>query len=315
MSKDIKQKRLFSEKKVTRKTFEELLEEYLRYSKALNRSEYTIKAYKYHSKYFLEFIGKNFLCEDIDIHLIEEYLLYLRDKKGLTNGTTLNSYIRNLSPIIKYGYRKGYIYSDFEFPTVEEQEKVKEIYTAEELDKLLEKPKSRNFVEIRTWTMIITFASTGIRLRELRELKIKNVNMIDRTITLNDTKNKKSRILPISMALMEALQDYFEYRGGESEEYLFCNVFGEKISQTAVQKSIKDYNLKRGVNKYSIHLFRHTFITNAVNQNVSPLILKKITGHTTMKELNRYYNASPRDIVNIIDDIAPKPTKKKKFFK
>ncbi|HBE9438108.1 TPA: tyrosine-type recombinase/integrase [Clostridioides difficile] len=87
------------------------------------------------------------------------------------------------------------------------------------------------------------------------------------------------------------------------------------ISPTALQKSIKKFINSRGVYKTSLHLSRHTFITNAVNKNVSPLILQRITGHSIMKELNRYYNSRIEDVVSVIDDLAPKSNKKKKYFK
>ena len=84
---------------------------------------------------------------------------------------------------------------------------------------------------------------------------------------------------------------------------------------SSLQKCIKNYCNSRGIKKTSLHLFRHTFITNAVNKNVSPLILKRITGHSTMKELNRYYNARTTDLTSIIDEIAPKSDKKESYFK
>ncbi|MGH4138299.1 tyrosine-type recombinase/integrase [Clostridium sp.] len=221
--------------------------------------------------------------------------------------------MHNVSPTIKYAVKKGYI-RDFEMPQVKYQETFKEIYTQEELTELLSKPKKTDFINIRTWSMIWTFASTGLRATELRELRVKNVDMINRTITVNITKNKKARYLPISNSLSQVLLEYLEIRNGNSEDYLFPTVYGDILAQSSLQKCIKNYCNERGIEKCSLHLFRHTFITNAVNQNVSPLILQKITGHSTMKELNRYYNAKTIDMVNVIDFIAPKLKNKKSLF-
>ncbi|GFR35345.1 tyrosine-type recombinase/integrase [Thermobrachium celere] len=301
--------------KVPQKKYTELLEEYLKVLKIKGRSEYTIKSCEYHSKYFLEFAGEDLECKQINEELIQNYILYMQEQKQLTNGYTINSYIRNISPVIKFGIKKGYILEDFEMPTVKFQETMKEIYTQDELKFLLEKPKKKNFKEIRTWTIIWVLASTGIRARELRELKVKNIDLLNRVITVNQTKNKKARYIPISNSLAEVLEYYMLLRCGQPDDYLFCSVYNGQMAMTTLQKVVKTYCNERGIEKTSLHLFRHTFITNAVNKNISPVILKSITGHSTFKELNRYYNAKTTDLVTFIDDIAPKMDKKSSYFK
>lgn len=104
-------------------------------------------------------------------------------------------------------------------------------------------------------------------------------------------------------------------RGGAGDDYLFCSIYNEILAMASLQDSVKLYCNERGIDKTSLHLFRHTFITNAVNCGTSPLILQRITGHSTMKELNRYYNSRIEDIVNVIDNIAPKNNSRKSSFK
>ncbi|MBC2579955.1 site-specific integrase [Clostridium sp. DJ247] len=312
---EVKGTQLFKQKQENKKTYKELLEEFILSLKVKGRSEYTLRSYKYHSKYFAQFLGEDTLCNTINLKTLEDYILYIQDVKKITNGVTINSYLRNIGAVVHFGIRKRYILEDFEIPVVKYQETFKEIYTKEELHDLLEKPKKQDFNTIRTWTIIWTFASTGVRARELRELKVKGVDLLNRTITVNATKNKKARYLPISNSLAEVLTEYLEVRGGESDDYLFPTVYGDQLAQSTLQKSIKIYCNTLGIQKCSLHLFRHTFITNAVNQNVSPLILKRITGHSTLKELNRYYNAKTTDMVNVIDDIAPQMSKKESVFK
>lgn len=108
--------------------------------------------------------------------------MYLSEIKHITNGLTINSYIRNISPILKFGVKRRYILEDFISPVVKEQTQIKEIYSPQELHDLLEKPKKHDFVNIRTWTIIWTLASTAIRARELRELRVKGVDLVNRTI-------------------------------------------------------------------------------------------------------------------------------------
>jgi len=297
-----------------RKLYSELSQEFLNILKIRGRSQQTITSYTYHNKYFMEFLGDKY-CEDITLDTLDDYILYMRGVKEIKNGTTINSYLRNISPILKYAMKKGYILEDFLIPSVKEQETFKAIYTAEELDKLLSKPRKKDFTRYRSWAIIWVLSSTAIRARELRELKVKNLDLFNRTILLNFTKNKKARYVPVSESLEYVLIDYLEVRKGDGEDYLFPSVYNSQLAMSTLQKVMKNYCNERGIEKTSLHLFRHTFITNAVNKNVSPLILQRITGHSTMKELNRYYNAKTTDMVNVIDEIAPRSNKRKVILK
>lgn len=313
---DFKGTQLFKQSITTKdKKYKDIFKEYVLILKTEGRAEETIRTYHYHNKYFLDFVGEEIYCSQINLQTVQAYILYLKEEKHIENGVTINSYIGNISPILKYAMKKGYIQEDFEIPFVKYQETFKQIYTEDELSTLLTKPKDKTFNNIRTWAIIWTLASTGIRAKELRQLKVMNVNMLDRVIAVNHTKNRHARYLPISNSLGLVLEEYLKMRKGEGEDYLFCTVFGEELARTTLQKSVMVYCNKRGVAKHGLHLFRHTFVTNAVNKNVSPLMLQKITGHQTMKQLNRYYNAKTSDIVNIIDDITPHLKGKESHFK
>lgn len=105
--------------------------------KLRNISDITIKGYDFAHKKFKSFTGDNLQCEDITQDLINEYILYLKDN---LKPQTVNSYIFKISPVIKFGIRRGYIKDTIEFTHLVEQEHFKEIYTTEELELLLKKP-------------------------------------------------------------------------------------------------------------------------------------------------------------------------------
>lgn len=314
----VKGTRRFGQTNKPKILYDDLFNEYYRNMEIRGRSQETLRTYKYHSKYFGEFLnamyGEKVYCDVIGLEVFENYIRYLQDK-GVSNNTTINSYMQNISPIIKYGFRKGYILEDFYIPYLKVQETFKEIYSQEELNILLQKPKDKDFTSLRTWAIIWTMASTGVRATELRNLKVGALDLFNRSIAVNHTKNRKARYLPISNSLGEVLEEYINVRGGNAEDYLFPSVYNDQLARSTLQKGVKVYCNSRGVDKCGLHLFRHTFITNAVNTNCSPLILKKITGHSTLKELNRYYNATLVDVVEVIDNVTPKIIKKESHFK
>lgn len=294
-------------------SYKSLLELYVRQCKVKNLSEETWKGYIYANRYFMDFAGYDLMCIDIDQDLINEYYLYLQN---FYKPQTVNSYAFKVCPIIKFGYEQGYIKEDIKFTHVVEQHEIKEIYTEEELKVLLKRPTGNSFGEFRGWVIINTFLATGIRAGELRDLTVKDVNMKDSYIVLNRTKNRDSRILPMPSSLKPVMEEWLRVRAGASEDFLFCNIYGEKLQRTALQHCIKRYSLKRGIKKYGLHLYRHTFITLSVNKGISPVMLMRITGHKSMKMLNHYYQCNPTDLVDIVDEYNPLSdftAKQKKF--
>ncbi|MBW9155463.1 phage integrase SAM-like domain-containing protein [Clostridium sp. FP2] len=110
---EVKGTQLFKQRQECKKTYKELFEELVLSAKIKGRSKYTLKSYHYHNKYFMQFIGENTLCNIINQQTLENYILYMRDGKGLTNGVTINSYLHNISPILKFGSKRAYL-SDFQ---------------------------------------------------------------------------------------------------------------------------------------------------------------------------------------------------------
>jgi len=290
------------------KPYEEVLDEYCELCKRRGLADITIKGYRYSTRYFNKFNDNN----PIATNTILDYIKYLQDNN--MKWTTINSYIRKLTPVLNHAFEMGY-YPKVKVIYVKGQKEAKEIYTQEELKLLLERPKKKDFVNTRNWAMTWVFASTGIRRTELINLKVCNVNLLERTLLLNKTKNKNARYVPISSSLYDVLQEYMQIRNGANDDYLFPTVYNTKLATSSINKELQEYNMSQNVLRTGVHKFRHTFITNAVNNNVNILLLKKITGHSSTTTLSGYYNAKVNDMVDIIDTIAPKSDTKQSQFK
>ena len=124
------------------KPFMEVVEEYSELCKRKNLSKYTIQGYKYVGGYFNNFNKNNLITTNSIINYIE----YLQSKD--TKFTTINSYVRKLTPIFNYAFNMGY-YPKVKIIDVKGQKEIKEIYTKDELNLLLEKPKVKDFRSIR----------------------------------------------------------------------------------------------------------------------------------------------------------------------
>lgn len=288
------------------KPYQHLYEEYIRYCKIQKLAEETIRTYHYHHNYFMKHIGNERLCSEINQLTIDDYKLSLIEK-GL-NGISINSYIQNISPVLKYGIKLGYINSNLTFARVREEYKIKEIYTQGELQMLLKKPniKKCSFAEYRNYAIINMLIGTGIRAKELRNIRVGDLDLENQLLRLQTTKNGKARFIPLSTTLISVMTEYLSFRKAKTiDEYLFSNIFGEQMFRTTLQMGITKYCLARGVNKYSLHLFRHTFATNYLRRGGSPFTLQRILGHSSLKMVNHYLALTTKDLQYEFDAFSP----------
>jgi len=283
------------------KTFTELHEAYIKKCKVNNLSEYTINFYKVSVRMFGKFVDIDQLkANEIDRELIDDYILHLKGT-GVKD-VTINTYIHGISPAIKYGMELGII-RKFGFKDIKTREEIKETYTKQELEILLKKPSMDSFSVYRNWVIINFLLGTGIRALELRSIRIKDNDLSSGILLVTRTKNRKPRYIPISKTLNNILVEYLEFRkANEPEDYLFCNEFGEQLPRTTLQMGITKYCKKRGVEKYSLHLFRHTFARMWIINHGDIFSLKKILGHSSLKQVNHYANLVTEDIQNGFDD-------------
>ena len=98
----------------SKKPFEELCKEHQNYCRVKNLSPVTINTYSVAERYFIKFIGQGALCSDISQGVVDDYKLHLLEE-GNVSAVTVNTYIHNLSPTIKYGIKRGYIKANIEF--------------------------------------------------------------------------------------------------------------------------------------------------------------------------------------------------------
>lgn len=129
----------------------------------------------------------------------------------------------------------GYIKDTIELTRLAEQEHIKEIYSHEELKRMLKRPENPTFAEYRNWVLVNFLLATGIRAKELRKLLIKDLDLVNGYISLAHTKNRKARMIPIPSTLQAILVEYIHIRNGVEGETLFTNVFGEPLFRTTLK--------------------------------------------------------------------------------
>ncbi len=266
-------------------------------------SKHTIDFYNRFYKKFIAFLNSINHSEDTcPIGILTEdglQLLFIKSLGENVNQQTINSYLRGYRAFGNYCNEIGLI-KNFSCPIKEIEPPVKQVYTEKELKKLLIKPNIANFSEYRNYTIIVLLLSTGARTNTILNIKIEDVDLNEGYIIYNTTKSHKTVRLGLEKKAKNALAEYISYwrtdENTKESDYLFCNVYGEQLTRGGLSTAISSYNKRRGVEKTSIHLFRHTFAKNWITSGGDIISLAKVLTHSELEMVKHYSNLYSTDI-------------------
>lgn len=286
-------------------TIEEGFSYFIRYCKAKNLSAKTIRGYEDNYHYFILFYPKHNKCSDITEEVIFEYINYLK-KNTTANDVSIQSYVRGIRVFLYYLMEQGYT-SSFTIKLPKASEKIKVPYTEKELEILMKKPDMRKctFTAMRNWAMICFFIGTGARLSTVSNCKIADVVFEENLIHFNKVKSRKPYSIPISQELRKILIEYLKYRGGEPNDYLFPTQYNTQLLEDSIDGIIRKYNLSRGIQKTSPHLFRHTFAQEHCSNGGNAFALQAILGHEDLTMTKKYIRLYGNDLQDNFSEFNP----------
>lgn len=272
----------------------------------------TLDAYKRFYKKLIAFTNEE---NPVDVLQDDIGQVAFKLSLGKVSEQTVNHYLRSYRAFGNYCEEQGYL-DGFKCSFKEITPPVKEVYTDKEIDKLLVRPKADKFTEFRNYITIVLLTGTAARLNTILNIKLKDVDIEQRQIVFNTIKNRTPVIMPLSKFACMELKEYIKrYRTNRyddngalvdisEEEYLLCNEYGEQLTRSGMEKSIKLYNKRRGVNKSSIHLFRHTYAKNWIKNGGDIISLQKILTHSEMDMVKRYANLYNTDLRKKADEFS-----------
>lgn len=274
---------------------ESAYELFIRKCRVKNLSQATITSYNNKVIPFVEFCNGGDISA-VTVDTVDAFTDMLK-KEHNVNDVSVVSYLRSVRAFLYYCMDCNYMTS-FKIHLPKCNKEIKEIYTDEQLEKLLKKPDTNtcSFTEYKTWVFENYLIATGNRLSTALNVQIRDLNFEDGIITLRKTKNRKQQIIPLSASLADVLQEYLVVRGGQPEDYLFCNNYGEQASNRTWQTLVYRYNVKRDVNVTSIHAFRHSFARLWILNHGDIMRLKTILGHSNIAVTNEYLQMFGQDL-------------------
>lgn len=286
-------------------TLKEAFERYQKQSKIRNLSEYTIK---YQNAYFKKIqsflVDDEFLITNFNINIIDNYIYFMMEQGN--KAKSINTALIALNAFLHWCMDNNYC-DRFKTKLVKNEEIIKDTYSDDQLLKLLKKPdiKKCTFAVYRNWVIINYLISTGNRSNTLINIQMKDLDLYNQVIKLTTTKSRKQQLIPLSTSLCKILEEYLQYRQGNSEDYLFCSEQGGQMSRYTLSSAIISYNRKRGVDLTSIHAFRHTFAKMYILNGGEIVKLQKLMGHADIMTTKKYINLYAKDVQKDYDKLNP----------
>jgi site-specific recombinase XerD len=142
----------------------------------------------------------------------------------------------------------------------------------------------------RDLAIVMLFLQTGLRVSELVNLKLTDIDFTSREITVRQGKGRKDRVVPLVKQAEASLKAYLKVRDAQPEyEEVFIARNGTSMDVRTVRYRIHKYYKEAGIKKKaSVHTLRHTFSTHQIHNGLKINQLKAVLGHRRMETTYKY---------------------------
>lgn len=292
-----------------------IIQDFIDYLKSRRVASNTLVSYERDVKQFFKHLKKiDKKIFDAKSDDIQNYIAHLQTA-GKSNAT-ISRNVASIKAFYKYLLKNKLVESNIAdnviSPKVEKKELI--VLSVKEIEKLLDQPKSMDLKGQRDKAMLETLYATGIRVTELVNIKVSDVNLAAGHIKVK--KKSKERIIPIGNVAMKCLKDYIANARPlliktEEEDTLFINTNGQKMTRQGFWKILKHYKEESNIEKeLTPHTIRHSFAVHLLQNGAEIKTVQEILGHTDVASTimytqmadmtlrDEYLKAHPRESAN-----------------
>lgn len=184
-----------------------------------------------------------------------------------------------------------------------QKKKQPQILTPAQIEALLEAPRYDTWIGTRDRAILETLSSVGVRVSEVVELKISDVDFLAGMVHIRGT-GKKKREIPIGSGTLQSIEHYFELRNKLSSansnydnDILFVNRYGGKLNARSIRRKIDNYAKAVGLDvSVSPHVLRHSFAVNMLNSGAEIEHVQKLLGHQCSSSTSIYKKVAQQHI-------------------
>ena len=272
----------------------------------------TAEAYRHDIEQFLQISGINEF-KQITPQNIADFMAYLGNQ-----GFAIKTQARKLSAIrefCKFLFSENLIEqnpaADIDSPKLEKP--LPKFLNETEMDALIDAAKTAQDIRHRRITaMLILMYHCGLRVSELVSLPINAINPTKKQILVFG-KGAKERLIPVSDAALEEIEDYLSYRHcfikGKESKYLFPSLSAKEghLTRDAFYKYLKELAVRAGISPSRItpHVLRHSFATQLLRHHADLRSVQKMLGHESIGTTQIYTHIISEELIETVQKLHP----------
>ena len=271
-------------------------------------SKNTIEAYSNDINDFLSWLNKRNIQDykEISELVVNEYVAYLFNKA--LKSSTVNRKISSLKSFYLFLIKKKIISSSplSEIITPKKEHYLPSSMSEDEVERLLRSPNIELDIENRDKAMIEMLYATGMRISELINLKITDIDL-ERSVLKVLGKGSKERLIPFGEKALDSLNSYLEKRKKSLAKEVFISNRGKKMTRTAFWQRIKIYLSREGLkDSISPHTLRHAFATHLLNRGADLRSVQLLLGHSDLSTTQIYTHIAKQRLGEVLKKHHPR---------
>lgn len=299
---------------------EEFVTEY-RYYLASEKmvSKNTITAYCNDITNYLNYLSTYLLIDDlkyIKADDITKYLAFL--KKYHYSSTSISRALSSIKSFHKFLITERVLTNNVSLlvDTPKIDKRLPNVLTVQEVLGLIDSVDTSTPIGQRNQTMFELDYACGLRVSELLDLKLENLHMTSKMISVYG-KGSKERLIPIHDVALNKIRDYLLngrnalLKGKKELGYVFVNSRGDKLTRQGYFKILKEAASAAGITKnISPHTIRHSFATHLLESGVDLRLIQELLGHEDISTTQIYTHISQTKLKEVYNNAHPRQIKK-----
>ena len=278
---------------------------YLLVDKGLSNN--TVKAYEADISSFFQWLDTEDLkYNNLQEDHINQYISFLFQRK--MRSSSVNRKISSIKSFYIFLVKRNFVKNSplNDLVTPKQEKYLPESMSEAEVDKLLNSPDVSNKIENRDKAMIEMLYATGMRISELVNLKITDVDM-KRCVVKVFGKGSKERLVPFGETALDSLRSYLNEREQSSSKEIFLSNRGKKMTRVAFWQRVKVYLIRENLkNSISPHTLRHAFATHLLNRGADLRSVQLLLGHSDLSTTQIYTHIAKQRLSDVLKKHHPR---------
>ena len=274
---------------------------------AKRHSNNTEKAYEADISSFFQWLDNEDLkYKNLQEDHINQYISFLFQRK--MRSSSVNRKISSIKSFYIFLVKRNFVKNSplNDLVTPKQEKYLPESMSEAEVDKLLNSPDVSNKIENRDKAMIEMLYATGMRISELVNLKMTDVDM-KRCVVKVFGKGSKERLVPFGETALDSLRSYLNEREQSSSKEIFLSNRGKKMTRVAFLQRVKIYLIRENLkNSISPHTLRHAFATHLLNRGADLRSVQLLLGHSDLSTTQIYTHIAKQRLSDVLKKHHPR---------